>query len=149
MGDFKRKQVRAMRIIEKDEEILICYRNNEEFLCGSRESRREELLKKLAFLCKCSECSLEGEDLQQNERMRKGIEEKRVEIEQLVGCEGDLPRKFLKKAMQLAQQRIKLVQTLELRLMFVVEMKNFFGFAILAKNLGISCVNDPAQGFNL
>ena len=143
MADFTRHQVRAVRTIEKDEEILVSYRLENEFVYGSREYRRQKLLETKGFRCECSECSLEGDDLLENESMRKGIEEKRIEIEQLLGYPGDLQRKDLKKAMKLAQQRIKLVQKLELRLMFVVEMKNFSGFAILARNLGLACVNDP------
>ena len=143
MGDFTRHQVRAVRTIDKDEEILVSYRLENEFQYGSREYRRQKLLETKGFLCSCSECSLEGEELQENERMRQGIEEKRLEIERLLGHEGELQRKFLQKAMQLGQQRIKLVQKLELRLMFVVEMKNFWGFSILAKDKGLTCVNDP------
>ena len=70
MGDFQRHQVRAIMTIEKDEEILLSYWNTKEFIYGSREFSRQELLEDTAFLCECSECSLEGEDLEENERMR-------------------------------------------------------------------------------
>ena len=75
MGDFRRKQVRAMMVIEKDEEILLNYRNTSEFVYGSRESRQRRMLQLRGFLCECSECSLEGEDLEENDRMREEIKE--------------------------------------------------------------------------
>ena len=50
----------------------------------AREVRQQELLEILGFYCECSECSLEGEDLEENERMREEIREKEVEIEQLM-----------------------------------------------------------------
>ena len=51
-------------VIEKDEEILISYRGDKnEFLYGSREFRRQKLLRTDGFLCECSECSLEGESV--------------------------------------------------------------------------------------
>ena len=51
-------------VIEKDEEILISYRGDKnEFLYGSREFRRQKLLRTDGFLCECSECSLEGSQI--------------------------------------------------------------------------------------
>ena len=79
-GDYKRKQVRAVMVIEKGEEILSCYLEEPEFLYGSREFRQQELLERSAFLCQCSQCSLEGAALQDDERMRAGIRETDREI---------------------------------------------------------------------
>ena len=70
MGDFKRRQVRAIMDIEEGEEITVCYRNEMKFFYGSRESRQQQMLEHGAFLCQCSQCSLEGEDLEENERIR-------------------------------------------------------------------------------
>ena len=156
MGDFKRRQGRALRAIEKDEEILINYRHMPEFLYGSREFRRQALP---VFLCQCSDCSLEGEALEEKERMREEIREKKEEIERLLGCEGfqknqplvplsfrisaSASRKAVKKAMKLAQERVKLIQKLDIRELFVQEMINFYGFAKMARRMDISCENDP------
>ena len=60
----RRHQVRALMVIEKDEEILVSYQEQDNFIFGSREFRRQKLLEIFAFLCGCSECSLEGEDLE-------------------------------------------------------------------------------------
>ena len=88
--------------IEKDEEILFSYRNSEEIDFGSREFRRQ-MLEMRGFLCQCSECSLEGEDLEDNEKIRAEIREKSEEINQLMSLERSDPRmrKALKKAREL------------------------------------------------
>ena len=148
MGDFKRRRVRALKTIEKDEEILISYRNSAEFIYGSRESRRQELLEDGVFLCECSECSLEGQDLEDNERMRAEIREKKVEITELVNCEGHIPlirpsRRDVKKAMKLTQQRINLVQKLDIRAGIFCGMIDFYQFAVLARRMNISTPLDP------
>ena len=75
-----------MKSIEKGEEISVNYRDFVKFNYGSREYRQEVLTEKFAFLCQCSECSLEGEDLQENERMRGEIRENEMEITRLTLC---------------------------------------------------------------
>ena len=145
-GDFHRKQVKAIKTIEKDEEILISYKwGHAEFNLGSREFRRQQLLEIFGFLCKCSECSLEGEDLEDNERMRAEIVEKDQEIEYLVRHQGSepIPRKSMKKVMKLAQERLKLVQKLDIRTEFLAAMVNFYHFAVRARRMDITCQNDP------
>ena len=61
MGDFTRKQVRAVRTIEKDQEILTNYyhgkHSSDKFISGSREFRQGSTDR--GFLCECSVCSLE------------------------------------------------------------------------------------------
>ena len=124
MGDFQRQQVRAMMDIEKDEEILASYYNVPPVLYGSRKFRQQVLLEAGGFLCKCSECSLEGWDMEDNERMRAEIREIREKMEEInqLRSEGLLQRKSVKKAMKLSQQRVKLLQTLNIRTEFVVKM---------------------------
>ena len=129
MGDFKRQQVRAMMEIEKGEEITVCYLAIKEFIYGSRESRQQQMLDHGAFLCQCCECSLEGEDLEENEKIRTELRERKDEP--------------LKKAMKWAQKRTKLVQKLNLPAMYMSEMLRFHVFADMAKREGISCENDP------
>ena len=144
MGDFKRKQVRAFRIIEKDEEIVASYLKSD-FIYVSRESRRQELLETYGFPCQCSECSREGEDLEENERMRAEIREKGEEGNQLVGRLGSepVPRKSVKKAMKLSQQRTKLIQKLSIWAGVVSAMIEFYRAAKVARRMGIPCENDP------
>ena len=145
MGDFRRHQLRAMMVIEKDEEILVGYRNSEDFIYGSRELRRQELLGAYGFLCACSECSMEEEDLEESDRMRAEIMEKIDEVGELLTCEGHLPKsmRIRKKAMKLAQRRVKLIQKLNIRSGIVNEMINFYALAVDARNVGISTENDP------
>jgi len=84
-GD-QRKQVRALKVIKKNEEISICYGFGESdsdgpvviegsLLFRSRLERQGELLKNRLFLCSCNECSLEGSELEENERIRMEIRE--------------------------------------------------------------------------
>ena len=145
MGDFQRSRVRAILTIEKDEEILRSYQDTTDFDCGSREFRRQTLLEMRGFLCQCSHCSLEGEDLEENERMREEIREKGDEIGQLLGCEGSaaVSRKDVKKAMKSAQRIVKLIQELNIRAGYVAAMIKFYQLAVLARIMNISCVNDP------
>ena len=96
MGDFKRQQLRAMMIIEKDQEILVNYRGTKKFFCGSKVFRKQELLKNFGFHCDCLECSLEGEDLQENDKMRAEIREMEGEIQQLLSGVGSDQERDLK-----------------------------------------------------
>ena len=145
MGDFKRRQVRAIMTIEKDEEILISYRGTERFVYGSREFRQQELLETGVFLCKCSECSLEGDDLEENDRMRAEIREKMVDARQLLNCMGsDQPsRRSMKKVLKLVQQRVKLILKLNIRTGIVGDMLDYYNLAVQARGMDISCENDP------
>ena len=91
MGDFTRKQVRAIMNIEKGEEIQVMYLGEPEFVCGSREFRRQQLLKsRLLCLCQCSVCTLEGEDLEDNEWMRTKLEELKTKVTDTHCCKRNL-----------------------------------------------------------
>ena len=117
------------------------YLDTSVFHFGSREVRRQKLLENYGFLCECSECSLEGEDLEDNDRMRADMKEMDVEIRQLLtACEEShaVPWRELKKAMKLAQKKTNLVQKLNIRSMFVTEMINFFFLASNAQMMGIT-----------
>ena len=75
MEDCTRRHFRALRTIENREEILVSYLPDGEFVSGSREFRRQQLLEKRGFLCECSECSLEGEALEKSDRKRAELKE--------------------------------------------------------------------------
>ena len=144
LGDFRRRQVRALKTIEKDEEIVGNYKRKPEFAYGSREFRRQELLEHDGLQCVCSECSLVGKDLEDNERMRAGIREKMVGIARLFNCDlNAIPRRSMKKALKLAQERLELVQRLDLKAQAVYETMNLYLLAVKEKKMGFSCVNDP------
>ena len=147
MGDFLRHQIRAIMTIEKGQEILTSYLSGG-LSYGPREARRQYLLEVRGFWCECSECSLEGEDLQQKERMReeaREMEEKLKEcLQRMTGQTiSTLIRRDVKKTMKLVQRRVKLVQKLDIRTDFVGAMIYFYWFAVLARRKDISCVNDP------
>ena len=146
MGDFQRKQVRAIMVIEKNEEILSSWQNTVEFIFGSREFRQQQVLEAGGFLCQCSECSLEADDLEENEKMRTEIKEKETEIEQLLMCGESHPvsrRSNMKKVLKLFQKKTNMVKNLNLRTEFVTAMIEFYRAAIKAKSMKISCKNDP------
>ena len=57
----ERKKLKALKNIEKNEEIVTNYfRNRDEFKNGTKESRRQKLLETYGFNCLCSVC-LEGQ----------------------------------------------------------------------------------------
>ena len=57
----ERKKLKALKNIEKNEEIVTNYfRNSNEFKNGTKESRRQKLLETYGFNCLCSVC-LEGQ----------------------------------------------------------------------------------------
>ena len=148
MGDFSRRQVRALKIIEKDEEIVGSYKGKSDFIYGNRQTRRQQLLELDAFLCSCSECSLQGKDLQDNEKMRADLRKKTGEIpslalQLLTGAPASLPRRFMKKALKLSQQRLTLVKKLDLQAQYVYELMNFYHVALDGKRMGISSEEDP------
>ena len=103
------------------------------------------MLEKLGFLCQCSECSLEGEDLEDNEKIRAEIREKQEKSLQLLRVEGsaEIKRKSIKKAMKLENQRVNLIKNLNLRAEFVGGMITFYQAAKGAREMGITCENDP------
>ena len=145
MGDFLRHQIRAIMPIEKGQEILVSYWCDAKLVYGSRETRQQYLLEIRGFWCECSECSLEGKDLEQNERMRAEVRETEEECSQrMEGKRFDtLTVKDVKKTMKLDQRRVKLIQGLDIRAGFSSAMIDFYLFAVLARKMNISCVNDP------
>ena len=145
-GDFRRQQVRAIMTMAKDQEIMVSYRDEAEFLYGVREFRRQYLLDLVGFLCQCTECSLDRLDLEENKRMRAEIREKKEELEQLRrgSSKGSDRRGFVMKDLKLSQQRVELVQNLNIRARFVAAMIEFYQIAVLARLIGISCENDPS-----
>ena len=128
-GDFRRKQVRAMKTIQKGEEILACYDFSREFCYGSRDFRRQKILDGFGFLCQCSECSLDGKALEENERKRLEIRER--ELTQLV-------RLPTERALKACQESLELVKELDIRFMFVAQLMNTSLLASEATRFGIS-----------
>ena len=147
MEKIERHQVRALRPIEKDEEILLAYFDKTETCYGSRNDRRERLQEKFGFLCECSECSLEGEALDINEGIRveiRQITEERSRLMRPQGSSSGPSRKNMKKSMKLSQQKVNLLQKLDLRALFVTAMINFYAQSKMGRdNYDIPSKNDP------
>ena len=138
MGDFQRQQVKAIMTIEKGEEILVNYRDTDEIVFGTREVRRQELLENFGFLCQCSECSLAGEALQDNEMVRTEIREKEAQVAKILRFEGSDPRSSVKLGLEVAQRRMELFQKLDLQDRMVVANLDFYLFAAAARAMGVS-----------
>ena len=78
---------------------------------------------KMAFICSCSECSLEGEALLENERIRAEIREKEQKTEELEkkirGLFGAAQRGSLMELLETSQATLKLVKKLDIQLEIV------------------------------
>ena len=142
-GDFERKQVRAYRTIKKGEEILVSYDNTEQFIYGSRQFRRQCLLERCGFLCVCSECSLEGWEFNENERMRAEFWNKIAETTKLLTCEEGIQKRSFKKVMRLVEDVKMLVVELNIYAGFVEQMRIFYQTATVARMEGIPCKHEP------
>ena len=159
MGDFSRKQIRALKSIDKDEEILISYDKGGFRVVlsfGSRKFRQNEIMERFWFLCHCPECSLEGEALKENERVRQEIRGKIREIKEIwikteeipkiTETTGEMGKQYfqtlLKRVLKLHQKKMKLIEELDLKMESVSELRNFFVVATLAKKCEISAT-DP------
>ena len=151
MGDFKRRQVRAIMDIEEGEEITVCYRNEMEFFYGSRESRQQQMLEHKSFLCQCSECSLEGEELEKRDRMRAELREKKEEVFQLitpgVSDSEETKKEAVKKALFSAKKRTKRVLKLNLRAMIMSEMLLAYELAKRAESMDLSTWESDPEVF--
>ena len=145
MEDFKRKEVRAMKVIEVHEEILINYADSVDFNFGSREFRRSKLLQNSAFTCSCSECSLTGESLLENERIRSEIRKKRSEIDKLNEEKAPPPRrpmKTVKKYVKINQEIVELVKKLDIQHEIPSALMECFNVVELTDIFGIRSVPD-------
>lgn len=111
--DISRKQVRAMKTIEKGDEITVYYIRND---FGSREKRCKGLLLQFGMWCSCSECSLQGEALKENEKMRKEIRKSRDKIYQMLyeDVETDLTEKDVGVLVSLDRKMMELVKKLDI-----------------------------------
>ena len=109
------RQIRAVKVIEKGEEILATY-HSEHF--GSRDTRQKTLLESWQFLCQCSQCSLEGKALQQNNMMRAEVRGKREKIKDLLDTAASsslLRRRNVEKAVSLSQEMMEPMRELNLQ----------------------------------
>ena len=126
--------MRALKTIEKDEEINILYNADDGVHYSTRDLRREKLFERMAFLCQCSECSLEGRALEENERIRVEIRKKYAEMENLLSRGGGSPEN---RPMMIAVERLELVKKLDFRMKCVYELLQVYKLAAESKMFGI------------
>jgi len=134
-GDIKKKQVIAFKKIKKNHEILTFYST---ISFGSIEERRNDLLE-LGMLCKCTECSLEGEALQENEKLRGEIRERREKIKTLTDVSKNSSKPNIEKAVKLSQELMKLVRKLDIpHSIFGQLLLTCLPVALCARRLGLT-----------
>ena len=113
----------SQKDVEKGDEITVNYRDFVKFNFGSRQFRRETLLEKMAFLCQCADCSLEGEELEINERLRSEIRFREAESRRLTKS---LSPRNIKTAVRLSEEIVTRVKKLDLRLEFASMLLSAF-----------------------
>ena len=144
-GDIKRKQVRAVKNIEKGEEILVSKKGGLQFNFGSRDYRRQVLLEEFAFICKCPECSLEGQDYEENEHLRSDIREKQFELYFLLGTLSDgrschldpQPDINLKLQVDMLEELTELIKRLDLQTEIARHLIMYCVAALEARDRGV------------
>ena len=109
------------------------------------------MLEKMAFLCSCSECSLEGEALLENERIRAEIREKDLktkmlvpQIQRLCGAAPAAQKRPLMELLKTSQAIVKLVKKLDIQLEVVNQLTKCFEDALHASKMGFSRDPDPS-----
>ena len=110
-GDFRKKVVRAVKTIKKGEEVLVNYVDTEDFNFGLREYRRAILVDKFGFICKCSECCLDGQELELSEQQRKEVVENIKLVKELMN---KFNEKATVSALKTGQETVKLVREMGL-----------------------------------
>ena len=123
-----------MKIIEKGEEITINY---QELRYESRMERQKELLEHFAFQCKCSECSLEGKALEENERLREAVSQRMVVYEEMIDNHED------EHGLRLVQEMLDLTRKLDLQGQVPFLLFNCYREAKKARQLGEIQIPEP------
>ena len=130
-------------MIKKNEEIAANYWECEDVNLGSREYRQQFMLENHGFLCKCSECSLEGKALEDNDRLR---DEARTRIEKIVNLlleKSSQNANNVKKALELSQEMMERIEKLDVQIEILDKLLQFsLPLAYLAKMRGIRA-EDP------
>ena len=106
------------------------------------------MMEKMAFICSCSECSLEGEALLENERIRAEIREKDLKTEMLVPqimrlC-GAAQKRPMMELLLTSQEIVKLVKKLDIQLEIFNQLTKCFEEALHASKMGFYRDPDPS-----
>jgi len=134
------REVVALKMIKKDEEILINYFPVPEFTIGLRKERMETLLHGHHFICCCPECSMTGKALEENEEDRKEL----LKLEKLVQrVENNSDKKSQRKAVVGVQKIVELHKKLDLQIQITMALAQCYGILWRAKKLGLSNIPEP------
>jgi len=140
-GNFRKKVVRAIKPIKKGEEILVNYIDLEDFNYGNRESRRLALVDKFGFFCKCSECSLEGDEFDQNEQHRLEVVQNLETLKTLMAKHNE---RSTVQALNTGSSTVVLVKELGLMLELPRILLNMYQVATAARYQNIIGSVNPA-----
>merc|ERR1712059_69661 len=140
LDDFRRKQVRAVKNIRKGEEILINYVDTQAFNYGTRDYRRDVLVDKFSFICRCSECSLEGDMLGENEKKRQEVVRNLEQVKELMA---KFKERSTMEAMKLGTSTVGLVRGLGLVYEVPRVLLNCYQMATAARYQNILGVVNP------
>merc|ERR1719228_1237686 len=128
--------------VKKGEEILVNYVDLEDFNYGSREVRRAVLADKFGFLCKCSECSLEGAELELNEQQRADVVSNLATIKALMA---QFEEKATVTALQTGSSTVATVTELGLAYELPRVLLNMYQVAMAARYQNIIGTVTPAM----
>jgi len=140
-GNFRKKVVRAIKPIKKGEEILVNYIDLEDFNYGNRESRRLALVDKFGFFCKCSECSLEGDEFDLNEQHRLEVVQNLETVKTLMAKHNE---RSTVQALNTGSSTVVLVKELGLMLELPRILLNMYQVATAARYQNIIGSVNPA-----
>ena len=105
----------------------------------------------MGFICSCSECSLDGEALLENERLRAEIRKKDLktkmlvpQIQRLCGVAPAAQKRPLMELLQTSQAIVRLVKKLDIQLEIVNQLTKCFEDALQARMMGFSREPDPS-----
>jgi len=140
-GNFRKKVVRAIKPIKKGEEILVNYIDLEDFNYGNKESRRLALVDKFGFFCKCSECSLEGDEFDLNEQHRLEVVQNLETVKTLMAKHNE---RSTVQALNTGSSTVVLVKELGLMLELPRILLNMYQVATAARYQNIIGSVNPA-----
>jgi len=79
-GQLDKKEVRALTMIKKGEEVTCCYFGDAQEMVFASRQKRQQFLESWSFECSCNVCGLSQEEKEINELERKKLREKCVGI---------------------------------------------------------------------
>lgn len=104
-GKETAQEVRVCRRIEVGEEIVAGYYVFSDF--PLRQERRDKISRERQFLCHCRLCSLDMDDMQEDDKIRKTIQSLHKEVDRVFNRSGP------SKALKLAEEKLALMEKIK------------------------------------